>query len=296
MFCVDGFSHCPCFDNCADFCYLGQKMVSLYQDHWQNATNPLPNLPKPSLANQKNIFGENLLWGHEGKTFPIFWVGGATRKKPHVNTTILFSPHVTLQSFFRVFVAFSAVFTIFCCSRRKKEKFFWFFHAGGAAQAAQVPRRLHAGHAGCTQATQVARRCHARRFHAGHARRFHAGHAGSTQVPRKPRRFHAGHACSTQARQVPRTQVPRRPHKSRRFHATSLKFSQKITNFTFCDLQGCSDTFGFSTIFCRSDRAVQHKPIFFRPNNSNVPVWWKFFWCFLGLHRRLEPTSLKCFN
>ena len=176
-------------------------MVSLYQDHWQNATNPLPNLPKPSLANQKKILGENLFWGHEGKTFPIFWVGGATRKKPHVNTTILFSPHVTLQSFFRVFVAFSAVFTIFAVPGGKKKN-----SSGFSMQV--VPRRCHAG---CTQATQVARRPrrpHARRFHAGHA-----GHAGSTQVPRRPRRFHAG---STQA-----TQVPRRPGRchARRFHA-----------------------------------------------------------------------------
>ena len=254
---------------------------------------PFRTFPSHPLQTKKNNFGENVFWGHEGKTFPIFWVGGATRKKPHVNTTILFSPHVTLQSFFRVIVAFSAVFTIFCCSRLKKEIF-----SGFSMQV--VPRRPRRCHAGCTQATQVARRprrCHARRFHAGHAgstqatqvpRRFHAGHACSTQVPRRPgrchaRRFHAGHAGSTQ--------VPRRPRKSRRFHATSLKFSQKITNFTFCDLQGCSDTFGFSTTFCRSDRAVQHKPNFFAPTIPTSPFGGNFSGAFWGSTEVQSPRA-----
>ena len=223
---------------------------------------PFRNLPKPSLANQKNIFGENLFWGHEGKIFLIFWVGGATRKKPHVNTTILFSPHVTLQSLFRVIVAFSAVFTIFCCCRLQKEIF-----SGFSMQV--VPRRPRRCHAGCTQATQVPR--------TQVPRRFHASHAGSTQVPRRPRMFHAGHARRFHAGHAGSTQVPRRPRKSRRFHATSLKFSKKITNFAFCDLQGCSDTFGFSTIFLPFGQGCTTQTNFFRPNNSNVPVWWKFF-------------------
>ena len=274
MFCVDGLSHCPCFDNCADFCYLGQKMVSLYQDHWQNAKTPLPNLPKPSLANQKEFGGKPVL-GAGGQNFPDL-VGRRRnpQKTPREHYNPFFAPRDTT-------ILFSGFCCVFCgfynflLFQAKKRKILLVFPCkwcrAGAMQVARRPRRLHAGHAGAThagstQATQVPRK----------PRMFHAC---STHVPRRPgrchaRRFHAGHAGSTQ--------VPRRPRKSRRFHATSLKFSQKVTNFTFCDLQGCSDTFGFSTIFCRSDRAVQHKPTFFRPNNSNVPVWWNFSGAFWG--------------
>ena len=78
------------FTRVQTFATWGKITVSLYQDHWQKAKTPLPNLPKPSKP--KNIFGEKTFWGHEGKTFPIFWVGGATRKKPHVTLQLFFRP------------------------------------------------------------------------------------------------------------------------------------------------------------------------------------------------------------
>ena len=169
----------------------------------------------PSHPNQKTFLGKKLFWGHEGKTFPIFWVGGATRKKPHVTLQLFFRPTWTLQSFFGLLLRFLRFLQFLLFQAEKINNFLVF-----------PCRWCRAGRAGATQVARRPRRCHARRFH-----------AGSTQVPRRPRRprmfnarrFHASHAGSAQA-----TQVPRRPRKSRRFHAISLKFKGEIvTNWTY---------------------------------------------------------------
>ena len=145
------------------------------------------------------ICAEELFWGTKAK--PPNLLGTKCKQckpqKPHVCTTIVF----------RIFCAFSAVFTISLFQTERKE-FFVFFPRGatpvgrkceekrraGATQATHVARRLHAG-----GATQAPRR--PRKFHAS-ARRPRKLHAGATQAST---RCHAGHASCTQAaRRLPR--------------------------------------------------------------------------------------------